>query len=82
MAVGGNAIRDGERYLVALLFTGPRGGLSELDVGCDFDIRDTGLFFGRRARVRLEALREGDPETAVFRHLGDRAASPQGLNSA
>lgn len=65
-AIGGNAIRDRDHYLVPLLFAGPEGGLGEEDVGMSFDVRDTGLFFGCPGRLRLERIAFGEINTAVF----------------
>ncbi|MFQ5530449.1 MAG: hypothetical protein ACE5FP_08885 [Gemmatimonadota bacterium] len=67
VAVGANAIRDGERYLVAILLPAAGQPLTEDDIGAAFEVRDTALFFGHTVRLCLTGLPEGELDMAEFR---------------
>ena len=69
VAVGGNAIRDGERYLIAILLPFSGHEFKKSDIGAVFEVRDTAMFLSRSARLKLTALPTGDLEMAEFRPL-------------
>jgi hypothetical protein len=66
VAVGANAIRDGDRYLVVILLPAGRP-LTDADIGTEFEIRDTALFLGHAARLQLTGLPDEDLNLAEFR---------------
>ncbi|MEE8487614.1 MAG: hypothetical protein V3S56_05555, partial [Gemmatimonadota bacterium] len=67
VAVGGNAIRDGERYLIAILLPSSGHEFKKCDIGAVYDVRDTAMFLGHSVQLRLTALPAGDLEMAEFR---------------
>ena len=70
VAVGANAIRDGDRYLVTILLPASGHPLAETDIGSIFELRDTALFHAHSARLKLTGLLDGDLDTAEFRPYG------------
>jgi hypothetical protein len=67
VAVGGNAIRDGERYLIAILLSYSGHQFNESDIGAVFEVRDTAMFLGHSAQLKLTALPAGELDMAEFR---------------
>ena len=67
VAIGGNAIRDGERYLIAILLPFSGHQFYESDIGAVFEVRDTAMFLTHSAQLILTALPTGDLEMAEFR---------------
>ncbi|MDH3296974.1 MAG: hypothetical protein OEM96_01675 [Gemmatimonadota bacterium] len=80
VAVGANAIRDGDRYLVTILLPATGQPLSEADLGAVFEVRDTALFFSHAAQLELTGLPDGTRDMAEFRLLesarGDGTTMP------
>ena len=76
VAVGGNAIRDGGRYLIAILLPIAGYQLDESDIGAMFLVRDGAMFLGTGARLELTALPAGDLEMAEFRLLDSNESDP------
>ena len=76
VAVGGNAIRDGSRYLIAILLPIAGFQFNESDIGSVFEVRDAAMFLGTGARLELTALPAGDLEMAEFRLLDSKASDP------
>ena len=74
VAVGGNAIRDGVRYLIAILLPIAGHQFQESDIGAVFKVRDGAMFLGTGARQELTALPAGDLEMAEFRLLDSNEA--------
>jgi len=66
VAVGANAIRDGDRYLVVLLLPAGRP-LTDADIGAEFEVRDTALFLGDAVRLKLTGLPDEELNLAEFR---------------
>ena len=66
VAVGANAIRDGDRYLIVLLLPAGRP-LTDADIGADFEVRDTAMFLGHPARLKLTGLPDEELNLAEFR---------------
>ncbi len=69
VAVGGNAIRDGERFLIAIQLPSSAHLFNESDIGTMFEVRDTAMFLSHSARLVLTALPAGDLDMAEFRSL-------------
>jgi hypothetical protein len=77
VAVGANAIRDGDRFLIALLLPSQDAPLDEFDVGEEFEIRDTGMFLMRSERLILRSLPSGAADTAAFSLVGNGSEGKQ-----
>lgn len=69
VAVGGNAIRDGERYLIAILLPSAGHEFKEFDIGSVYEVRDTAMFLTHSVQLKLTALPRGDLDMAEFRPL-------------
>ncbi len=82
VAVGGNAIRDGERYLIAILIPSAGHKFKEFDIGAVYEVRDTAMFLGRSVRLKLTALPAGKLDMAEFRPLASPENNPLKHNAA
>lgn len=69
VAVGANAIRDGDRYLVVILLPAGRP-LTDADIGAEFEVRDTAMFQGHAVRLKLTGLPDEELNLAEFRAAG------------
>jgi len=76
VAVGANAVRDGDRYLVAIFLPASGHPLAETDIGSIFELRDTALFYGHTARLKLTGIPDGDLDMAEFREYGMPGEGP------
>ncbi len=76
VAIGENAIRDGDRYLIAILLPMAGNQLNESDIGAVFQVRDGAMFLGNGAQLELTALPAGDLEMAEFRLLDSNESDP------
>ncbi len=76
VAIGGNAIRDGIRYLIAILLPIAGHQFQESDIGTVFQVRDAAMFLGTGALLELTALPAGDLEMAEFRLLDSNGSNP------
>lgn len=76
IAVGGNAIRDGDRYLIAILLPFSGHEFKKSDIGAVFEVRDAAMFLTHSVQLKLTALPTGDLEMAEFRPLASPEPDP------